>query len=196
MRKRGLRHCHTDKKLVRVKVWGKFHVFHSLMIFTPKQPGAAAARRPHIHTSVLCDLQLLSAEHPRPLQSSGNPAHHCNQRHLFSLEASNAVIPLFYDLAFGKVTKWQSDHTLCEKLVGHFNRGILTFGQSDKVTKCPSIAFGLRSSLYGTTIGTTSTFVFHINLETTQIRPKLIIKWKWKWKRKWKQDPVFSLAQT
>ena len=69
------------------------------------QEAAAAARRPHIHTSVLCDLQLLCAEHPRPLQSSGNPAHHCNQRHLFSLEASNAVIPLFYYLAFGKVTK-------------------------------------------------------------------------------------------
>ena len=39
------------------------------------QNAAAAARRPHIHTSVLCDLQLLSAEHPRPLQASGDPAH-------------------------------------------------------------------------------------------------------------------------
>ena len=48
--------------------------FHFPHTFHPRT-AAAAARRPHIHTSVLCDLQLLSAEHPRPLQASGDPAH-------------------------------------------------------------------------------------------------------------------------
>ena len=47
---------------------------HTGCTFHP-QTAAAAACRPHIHTSVLCDLQLLSAEHPRPLQARGDPAH-------------------------------------------------------------------------------------------------------------------------
>ena len=37
------------------------------------QEAAAAACRPHIMLSTFCDLQLLCAEHPHPLQASGAP---------------------------------------------------------------------------------------------------------------------------